>query len=89
MHNRGWMRGPHYYTHFKGGTGDTPRFFNVNTQMHVRRVVAKRNLSQGQEYWLRFKTALPEDLSKEFEMDYIELVPVHVYNNSTMTEDVL
>lgn len=89
MHNRGWMRGPHYFTHFKNGTGDTPRFFNSDkSQRHIRRIITKKNFTQGEECWLRCKTAKPEDTSAEFQLDYIELVPVSVYNNSIYTEDV-
>lgn len=89
MHNRGWMRGPHYFTHFKNGTGKSARFFSSDkSQRHIRRIVTKANFTQGQEYWLRCKTAKPEDVSAEFQLDYIELVPVNVYNNSVYSEDV-
>lgn len=89
MHNRGWMRGPHYFTHFKGGSGLTPRFYgSEKSQRHIRRIITKANFTQGETYWLRCKTAKPEDTSREFELDYIELVPVSVYNNTIYSEDV-
>lgn len=88
MHNRGWMRGPNYFSNFKGGTGTVARFNGTGGQQHIRRVVTKQFFRQGQTYWFRCKTAMPEDTEKQFELDYIELVPSDVYNNPTLTEDV-
>lgn len=88
MHNRGWMRGPNYFSNFKGGTGTLARFNGTGGQQHIRRIVTKQYFKQGEENWLRCKTAMPENTEAQFELDYIEIVPVSVYNHPTLTEDV-
>lgn len=88
MHNRGWMRGPNYFSNKKYGEGSTARFKSDGGQHHIRRVVTKQYFKQGEENWFRCKTAMPENTEAEFELDYIELVPVSVYNNPYLTEDV-
>jgi hypothetical protein len=40
------------------------------------------------EYWLRFKTVLPDNLTTEFHLDYIEFCPENVYNNNQYVEDM-
>lgn len=79
MHNLGWLRGPLYYL-----VGST--LARANAQ-DLRRVVYKGPLDQG-EYWLRFKTVLPENTGTQFHLDYIELVPEYVYNNPLYLEDL-
>lgn len=87
MHNRGWMRGPNYFSNYKKGAEGTART-NISRQPHIRRVVTKQFFKQGEDNWFRCKTAMPEDTEAEFELDYIEIVPVSVYNHPTLTEDV-
>ena len=87
MHNRGWMRGPNYFSNYKKGIDGNARY-SISKQPHVRRIVTKQLFKQGEENWFRCKTAMPEDTEAEFELDYIELVPVSVYNNTYLTEDV-
>ena len=87
MHNRGWMRGPNYFSNYKKGIDGNARY-SISKQPHVRRIVTKQNFKQGEENWFRCKTAMPENNDAEFELDYIELVPVHVYNHPYLTEDV-
>lgn len=88
MHNRGWMRGPNYFSNKKYGEGSTARFKSDGGQHHIRCVVTKQYFKQGEENWFRCKTAMPENTEAEFELDYIELVPVNVYNHPSLTEDV-
>lgn len=88
MHNRGWMRGPNYFSNKKYGEGSTARFKSDGGQHHIRRVVTKQYFKQGEENWFRCKTAMPENTEAEFELDYIELVPATVYNHSSLTEDI-
>ena len=88
MHNRGWMRGPNYFSNMKHGEGSTARFKYDGGQHHIRRVVTKQYFKQGEENWFRCKTAMPENTEAQFELDYIELVPVNVYNHPSLTEDV-
>lgn len=88
MHNRGWMRGPNYFGNFKNGEGTLARFNGTGGQQHIRRVVTKQYFKQGEDNWFRCKTAMPENTEAQFELDYIELVPVNVYNNPYLTEDI-
>ena len=88
MHNRGWMRGPNYFSNMKYGEGSTARFKYDGGQHHIRRVVTKQFFKQGEENWFRCKTAMPENTEAEFQLDYIELVPATVYNHTSLTEDV-
>lgn len=88
MRNRGYMRGPDYFSKYKKGNNKSARYFKGNGQDHVRRIVVKRYFKQGQEYWLRMKTALPENTEAEYEVDYFELVPKNIYDNPTLTEDI-
>ena len=82
MHNMGWMRGTLYYTRGKGGS----LLARADVQ-DLRRIITKMQFEQG-EYWLRFKTVLPDNTSTEFHLDYIELCPENIYNNSQYVEDM-
>ena len=82
MHNLGWMRGPLYYTVGKGGS----TLARANVQ-DLRRVITKQQFEQG-DYWLRFKTVLPNLNTSQFHLDYIELCPEKVYNNTQYVEDM-
>lgn len=53
----------------------------------LRRILVKQNFEQG-EYWLRFKTMLPQNKSTMFHLDYIEFCPENVYNNAQYMEDM-
>ncbi len=81
MHNLGWMRGPLYYTVGKG----TSTYARA-TKESIRRIVTRKELHQG-TYWFRFKSALDDD-SRQMYFDYLELVPVNVYNNTRYLEDM-
>lgn len=81
MHNLGWMRGPLAYTMNKGGS-DVARGLKES----LRRVIARLEIKQG-TYWLRVKSTLDDD-SRQMYFDYLELVPVNVYNNSRYLEDM-
>lgn len=88
MHNRGWMRGPNYFGNKINGEGTLARYNGTGGQQHLRRIVTKQYFEQGKDYWFRCKTAMPENTEAQFELDYIELVPVNVYNNPYLTEDI-
>ena len=79
MHNLGWMRGPLCYLY-----GNTlSRAYPGN----LRRVITRDKFEQG-DYWLRFKTVLPNNTTTEFHLDYIEFCPENVYNNTQYVEDM-
>lgn len=87
MRNRGYMRGPDYFSNYLNGANKTARYRTGSGQEHIRRIVVRQHFNQG-EYWFRMKTALPENTEAEFELDYIELVPSEVYNNAQYSEDI-
>ena len=80
MRNLGWMRGPLYFT-TKAGT--TPMRGLSN---NIRRIVTRHSLKQGNN-WLRIKSVLEGDAWQPY-LDYIEIVPAYVYNNSRYLEDM-
>ncbi len=79
MHNLGWMRGPLCYLY--GST--LSRAYPGN----LRRIITREQFEQG-EYWLRFKTVLPNNPTTEFHLDYIEFCPENIYNNTQYVEDM-
>ena len=81
MHNLGWMRGPLYYT-----VGKETSTYARATKESIRRIVTRKELHQG-TYWFRIKSALDDD-SRQMYFDYLELVPVNVYNNTRYLEDM-
>ena len=79
MRSLGWMRGTLVYL-----------FGNRISRAYpgnLRRIIVKQQFEQG-EYWIRFKTVLPNNTSTEFHLDYIELCPENVYNNQMYLEDM-
>ena len=82
MHNLGYMRGPLYYTLGPGGSTVAR-----SNREDLRRIIAKQSFEQG-EYWLRFKTVLPDNTGAQFHLDYIEFCPENVYNNTIYAEDM-
>lgn len=81
MHNLGFKRAPMSFT--VGPNGTNVRSANTS----IRRILAKFDLTQG-EHWVRFKTVLPDHTNSEFHLDYFEIVPENVFNNSNYAEDM-
>ena len=81
MRSLGWMRGPMAY-YYIGQSKNSRRYPGC-----LRRILVKQQFEQG-EYWIRFKTVLPDNTSSEFYLDYIELCPENVYNNPMYLEDM-
>ena len=81
MRSLGWMRGPMAYNYI--GQSKNARRYPGS----LRRILTKQQFEQG-EYWIRFKTVLPDNTSSEFYLDYIELCPENVYNNPMYLEDM-
>lgn len=80
MRSLNWMRGP---LSIQPKDGKTLR----ESGNVLRRILVRQKFEQG-EYWVRFKTVLPDNTETEFHLDYIELCPVNVYNNSMYLEDM-
>ena len=54
--------------------------------MMLRRIITTQRFEQGKDYWLRIKN-LVNDANLGWSFDFIELVPLDVVNNQTMSED--
>lgn len=54
--------------------------------MLLRRIITTQRFEQGQDYWLRIKNLI-NDKELGWSFDFIELVPVDIINNQTMSED--
>lgn len=87
MHNLGWMRGPLYFAYQGTFESSTGRDIGNTNDVVLRRILTRREFRQG-EYWLRFKTALPENTTSQFHLDYLEMCPQSVYNSATYLEDM-
>lgn len=53
----------------------------------LRKILGTYHFEQGQDYWLRIKNMLMGYDNLGFSIDFIELVPVDVVNNTNYTED--
>lgn len=80
MRYRGFMRAP--IGMLGQADGRSSREANSG-EIPLRRILATRELKQD-TYWIRFKRVLPETL----DLDYIELVPLEVYNDAQYSEDM-
>ena len=80
MRSLNWMRGP---LSIQPEDKVPARESNVV----LRRILVKQQFEQG-EYWVRFKTVLPDNNATQFHLDYIELCPENVYNNNMYLEDM-
>ena len=78
MRNMGYMRGPLAY-HFNSTLARAYK-------QDLRRIITRQDLKQD-EYWLRCKSVLINP-NCEFHLDYIELCPENVYNNTQYLEDM-
>ena len=54
--------------------------------MMLRRIITTQRFEQGKDYWLRIKN-LVNDKDLGWSFDFVELVPLDIVNNQTMTED--
>lgn len=54
--------------------------------MILRRVIGTINIKQGDDCWLRIRNML-DDINLGWSLDFIELVPVSILNNTDMHED--
>ena len=70
------------------GSTAKPRNFNARYNPYqLRRILIKQDFQQ-RDYWLRMKTVLPKYDDRKYQLDYIELVPVSVYENGRYMEDM-
>ncbi|MBR5918358.1 MAG: hypothetical protein IKZ83_00420 [Prevotella sp.] len=79
MRSLGWMRAP---------MSIYPKDNSLReSNQALRRILVNQQFEQG-EYWVRFKTVLPDNATTQFHLDYIELCPENVYNNNMYLEDM-
>lgn len=84
MRAHGYMRGPASAVRYPESENYVLRF----RAYQFRRILKEANFRQ-QDYWLRLKTVLPMMTGTEkFSIDFIEFVPVNVYNNNRYLEDM-
>ncbi len=88
MRNRGWMKAPDSYLTMNNNITITAR----EHHLFVRKIIGTAYLGEG-EHWLRFrcvencKRTVDEIITPDFELDYIEIVPLNIINDLTKPED--
>ena len=81
MRNLGYMKAPDIFKVYDGNDLQTARSSNS----YLRKIVARRHLGNG-NHWIRFKN-VDDDTGIPFQLDYIELVPLHIISDPTRPED--
>jgi uncharacterized surface protein with fasciclin (FAS1) repeats len=83
MRNRGYMKGPASIV--LDDNGGTMR----DSEQAIRKIVGTYRLDKG-DHWLRFKDVSENSTGKmkQFDQDYLELVPVSVITNQQKPEDI-
>ena len=76
MRNIGWMKLPDTYRMVDGTIAR-------DASHHARRIVTRKYLGPG-DHWLRIKSV---DEMTEVDIDYIELVPLHIISDPLKPED--
>lgn len=85
MRNRGFMKGPASIVLDAEAEGGTMR----DSEQSIRKIVGTFRFNKG-DHWMRFKdvTENSNGVMKQFDQDYIELVPTGVINNPLKPEDI-
>ena len=83
MRNRGYMKGPASIV--LDNEGNTMR----DSEQSIRKIVGTYRLDKG-DHWLRFKDVSENSTGKmkQFDQDYLELVPAAVLSDPTKPEDI-
>ena len=76
MRNRNWMKLPDTYRMVDGTIAR-------DASHHARRILTRKYLGEG-DHWLRIKSV---DEMTEVDIDYIELVPLHIISDPLKPED--
>ena len=80
MRNRGYMKGPHSIVM---GDEVTMR----EGVQPLRKIVGTYRLDKG-DHWMRFKDVSDKESTKQFNQDYLELVPTSVLSDPSKPEDI-
>lgn len=90
LRNNGYMKGPQYFhKDGKNKEGDPVRNIKGTPEdaAALRRILIAQHFDANKTYYLRFKSAIPDFANSQLFLDYIEFVPVSVYNGAT-PEDI-
>ena len=95
LHNRGYMRGPFSFKdHPEYTTDGVNGIWSTNYNMRrgtrntgLRRVLARLDMKQSEEYWFRYKSVLNDDADLKWQLDFVEFIPVEVADNDQYSED--
>ena len=84
MRNRGYMRGPGSIV-----VGEDKAGTMRESEQSIRKIIGTYRLSKG-DHWLRFKDVSENSTGKmkQFDQDYLELVPTGVITNPLKPEDI-
>ena len=82
MRNRGYMKGPHSIVM---STGKTMR----EGEQPIRKIIGTYRLDKG-DHWMRFKDVSDKDVNtfKQFDQDYLEIVPTSILSDPSKPEDI-
>ena len=85
MRNRGYMKGPASIVL----DGTTANSTMRDSEQALRKIVGTYRLDKG-DHWMRFKDVSENSTGKlkQFDQDYIELVPLSIINNQSKPEDI-
>lgn len=91
LRNQGYMKGPQYFHQNGNSKGGEPvrniRGAGTVDAAALRRILTAQTFYANQDYYLRFKLAIPDYATSRLFLDYIEFVPSSVYNG-TEPEDI-
>ena len=77
MRAKGYMKAPDIYRTLLCSTAR-------NDESHIRRIVSTQYIGNG-DHWIRFRNI--SDNKCTLELDYIELIPLHIVSDPTKPED--
>lgn len=91
LRNQGYMKGPQYF-HINGNNKDGKPVRNIagadrSDAAALRRILTAQTFKADQDYYLRFKLAVPDWATSRLFLDYLEFVPSSIYNGTT-PEDI-
>ena len=88
LRNRGYMRGPFSFVGHPGnGSNATDMNCRGDGTVTLRRILCRQQFNQSDDHWFRFKNVLNYDNNLKWQLDFIELVPIDVVDNSQYSED--
>jgi hypothetical protein len=88
MRDNGFMRGPYSYKdHPEYGDENNYSMRQGTRNGCLRAILGRKTLNQNKDYWLRLKALDYKATDLKYSVDYIELVPIGVVDNTQYSED--